>query len=191
LLNLLIDSSGLEDAGMFESLFGSEMPLAARFGIALLVFIVLMTFLVWAVQKVLNWALPPALGRPRSRAGRYPALRFISYLLRVFGWLSISLGIIGFIAALSGIGQPVNQYQNLGYGNLGNIVTSLIVSVSIFAFMSGLYFLAFGEIMKVLVDIALNTETLPAIAQDTNYFYERFTTPPQQAPIANQRSAQS
>lgn len=163
---------------MFAALVGAEIPLAVRYLIALVAFFVAVTFIVWVAQRVLPRAFPPARGRGKSRVGRYPALRVVSYFLRLFGWVLISLGLLGFIAVFSGLGHVINQYAGeIGYGQLGGVMTALIISLSMFIFMSGLSYLAFGEIIKVFVDIALNTEPLLEIAQDTNYFYERLSTP--------------
>ena len=116
-----------------------------------------------------------------QKAGRkgshYVALRLISGLLRLVGWVSIIIGLVVFIAALSAAGQIASQFENLGYNQIGQMVTSILLVFSFSFFIWGLFTLAFGEILKVLVDIALNTATLPNIADNTNYFYQRLNPP--------------
>lgn len=175
---------------MFESVFGSEIPVALRFAIAVVVVAVLIFFIVWAIRRVLHGAFPSAKPQYEQRLpNKYAGLRSISYLLRAIGWLAILLGIFGLIVV--GFGQMDNVARQfgiiLGFGNLGLPVNWIIISVSISGLTWGILVLAFGELIRVLVDIALNTEPLPAIAQDTNYFYERFSTPPQQVPTRDPR----
>src|SRR5580700_8710026 len=102
---------------------------------------------------------------------RYFGPRFISILLRVFGWVLIVASVIGFSGFLI---ELVNEhFQPYFAPGLNTMTISIISSALVFGLMSGISFLAFGELMKVFVDIARNTENLAYIAQDTNYFYDR------------------
>ena len=112
----------------------------------------------------------------RVRA-HYVGLRLISGVLRLVGWLSILLSILVFAVAAGGADR-----LGLHVGNLNDQIRPLFTSIGLlmsFSFFTwGLFTLAFGELLKVLVDIAFNTAILPNIAEDTNYFYERLS--PQQ-----------
>jgi len=110
---------------------------------------------------------------------RYSGLRFASILLRIFGWFLLAASIIGFLGFLI---ELINQhFQPVYLPGLDMVTISIISSMLAFGFLSGLWFLAFGEVMKVFVDIARNTEHLSYIAQDTNYFYDRFKVLPTRA----------
>jgi len=110
---------------------------------------------------------------------RYSGLRFISILLRIFGWILIAASVIGFSGFLI---ELINEhFQPYVAPGLNTMTISIISSVLAFSLMSGLWFLAFGELMKLFLDIARNTEHLSYIAQDTNYFYDRFKAIPSQS----------
>jgi hypothetical protein len=175
--------------GVFQSLFGAEMPLAVRGFIALVAFVILLSFILWAGRYLLAWAFPPAKAKRNLTGSHYVGLRLISFLLRAVGWLSILSSLVIFLAGVFGLGQAIGvNFSNLGYGQLGPFITSLIISISVSLFMWGLFILALGELLKVLVDIALNTAPLPNIAEDINYFYQRLS-PPQQQPAWEQSRA--
>jgi hypothetical protein len=85
---------------------------------------------------------------------KYPALRFISFVIRLFGWLFLIVGLFGLgvtagavIGPMFGVYLPVSVSISLG----------VFFAVSLSVFFVGLWTLAFGELIKVLVDIALNT----------------------------------
>lgn len=169
---------------MFEAIFGG-VPLIIRFAI-IGGFLILVLVLVIVVAKRLLTNYFPALRQKddpvlRTRIadtpsfGRYPALRSSASMLRFFGGLA-------FIAGILILAYAFTMSRDYGF----NIVfISILVSAGTFCLMSGLWFTAFGELIKVFVDIALNTEPLTNIAEDTHWFYERLSASTQ----ANQPSA--
>jgi hypothetical protein len=128
------------------------LPLAVRFFMAFLIVLVVAV----AVVLFVRWGLRRLFGTNRV-LDKYIALRFISYLLRAIGWVTITFGIIGLVVALS-------KYSSSGvenpYSGLGSL---LLLYGSVSGLMWGVSALAFGELIRVLVDIALNTAPLSEI----------------------------
>src|SRR5258708_4702799 len=138
------------------------MPLAVRFFIAIVAIVILLSLIIWVARRILARAFPAAKAQPKSGGSYYAGLRFTSFLLRAVGSLSIVFSLIILLVGINA-GQQIGI--NVGYPG-GPFVTSILISISAFFFMWGLFVLAFGEVLKVLVDIALNTAPLPNIAAD-------------------------
>ena len=135
---------------MFETLFGTEMPLAARtFNafILILLLILLCAMLIGFLRSL-----------KRGMFTKYVALRLISYLLRTIGLVMIAFSIIGVVTALTVLNAD-NAARN-AYAGL------FLLFGSISVLMWGVNALAFGELIQVLVDIALNTAPLSEINQN-------------------------
>jgi hypothetical protein len=102
-----------------------------------------------------------------SPAMPYPALRLISFLLKVVGWVAIVLGVCCLSVTFGFVGS--NMKALIGGGmpsDVSPIFISVVTSIGIFLFIVGLWNLAIGEGIKVFIDIALNTEPLRHITQD-------------------------
>ena len=78
---------------------------------------------------------------------KYPALRFLSFVIRALGWLLIGLGCLGILLIAA-------AFVGVVYG----IYLLLILPSSIGLLFAGVLTLAFGELIRVFIDIALNTE---------------------------------
>jgi cell division protein FtsX len=81
---------------------------------------------------------------------KYPALFAISFIIRAFGYVFMVLGIVGSIVASLATVETVNEFVRVNQTFMG--ITGIIISVVV-----GLIFIAFGEIIKVLIDIEQNT----------------------------------
>jgi hypothetical protein len=84
---------------------------------------------------------------------KYPALRVISFIIRLVGWLLLIIGIIGIAVVVLIVNNGANLDQNLAEAIRIGVLT--ISSVS--SFLSGIFIIALGELIKVAVDIARNT----------------------------------
>jgi hypothetical protein len=112
--------------------------------------------------------------QPISPPKSYPALRLISFLLRVFGWLAIGVGVCCFLVVLGLVGSNLNALITEGISSgFSPFFISIMTPTGIFFVMVGLWNLAIGEGLKVFVDIALNTEPLRTSAQDWSPFRPR------------------
>jgi hypothetical protein len=97
----------------------------------------------------------------------YPALRLISALLRIFGWLSIVVSALCFLTAFGLAGNSLRTTISDGtYSEFSPFFISVMSSIGMFFAMLGLWNLAVGESIKVFVDIALNTTALKMMAQE-------------------------
>jgi hypothetical protein len=79
---------------------------------------------------------------------QYRALAIISLLLRIFGYVLVVTGFL-FVIIWAVLG--------FWHGFLGEVLTG--VSLGLEFTISGLFMLAFGEVMRVLMDIEANTRT--------------------------------
>ena len=95
---------------------------------------------------------------------KYTALRFISALLKFFGWCVFVLGAITFVigfVSLAGMSHESDAIS-LGFSGAGGIM-GVTIGVSVMIF--GLISVAFGEIIRVFMDIEANTRL---VAKDTS-----------------------
>jgi hypothetical protein len=107
----------------------------------------------------------------------YPALRVISFLLRMFGWIAIGVGVCCFLVVFGLVGSNLNAVITKGISSgFSPFLISIMTPTGIFFVMVGLWNLAIGEGLKVFVDIALNTEPLKKIAQDWPSLRHPFNT---------------
>jgi preprotein translocase subunit SecG len=93
---------------------------------------------------------------------QYGALRGISGVLKFVGWATIILGALFFVITL--VATP--KYSYSPYGGAGAVVLVAIV-ITIAIWIVGILFLASGELIEAVVDIAINTAHLPSIAQSS------------------------
>jgi hypothetical protein len=105
-----------------------------------------------------------------ERGPRYFALRLVSFLLRLIGWIWLALGTIGILVAVAG---PQLGIQ-MGTGLVSSPI--IIFAVSFAAMSWGIFVLAAGQLLQVFANIARNTASLPNIAEHTNWFYKRMNT---------------
>ena len=92
---------------------------------------------------------------------KYPALRFVSFFIRLIGWLLLIAGAIAtliLVGAMTGISDQLGIHIPL--------YLPMFAPISLGTLLSGLWFLAFGELVKVFVDIALNTSQLVTLARE-------------------------
>lgn len=110
-----------------------------------------------------------------KRSGwRYAGLRVISSVLRVVGWLTLMVSLIALIGALGTFSAtsatPGQSGWLSGIGALGALGA---VGFAFSSAISGIQMIAFGEIIRVLVDIAVNTGRLDEVSADTGFFRQR------------------
>jgi predicted RNA-binding Zn-ribbon protein involved in translation (DUF1610 family) len=88
---------------------------------------------------------------------RYPALRTIAGVLRFLAWLDLLVGVIGFFVILS---------VKTGFGGQPNVISAF--AVMFLSAISFICFLAFAELVGVMVDTEENTRaTRELLAQRT------------------------
>jgi hypothetical protein len=85
---------------------------------------------------------------------KYPALRVISFLIRMLGWLLILLGLLALLTWI------LEQTGHLPLAADDPTYEPIFSYGGITALILGLCLLAFGELIKVFIDIALNTSHL-------------------------------
>jgi hypothetical protein len=81
---------------------------------------------------------------------RYRGLQILSGIIRLIGGLTIFFAVAAcvLLASRTGIDSAVNFY-------------TLVIAGSVF--LSGLCVFAFGQLLQLLVDMAVNLQSLPAI----------------------------
>jgi hypothetical protein len=96
----------------------------------------------------------------------YGALRVIAGITIIVGWLIIVFGVL----ACVGVFLAPDQTAGL------SIISAIAVALSFLIF--GLIFIASGELLQAIVDIAINSASLPRIEQSaarTVEFFERMS----------------
>jgi hypothetical protein len=97
-----------------------------------------------------------------SRRKHYPALSMISVMFILFGWALVAIGTIGMLAnagpllAMNSNGRMPPSEDNGEFKLPAAQVIYLIGSSLIF--MSGLFFLAYGEMLQLLIDLQHNND---------------------------------
>src|ERR1700722_5704054 len=129
----------------------------------LVVFICLFVVLIVAVlwdrrQSVANAksTLPMAPPRSRVKTNKYLALRFTSLCLRIIGWLFFILAMLAFLVLAVVFAVAESQHLPI----LSLIATPLVMPFVVAAFVIGLMCIAFGETIKLFIDIAYDTEQI-------------------------------
>lgn len=93
--------------------------------------------------------------------GTYPTLRFIVALLRFVGWLFAILGVLGITLIIFIFTVAFSQHAPL----LSGLTVPFIAPFAIATLVLGLLCIAFGELIRVFIDIALSTKAILDIAQ--------------------------
>jgi len=99
--------------------------------------------------------IPQATPKQHTRMP-YPVLRLISICFLAFGWICIGISILAIVALISILATALSQ------GGIGFGIFSLPTfgSIALGFFVGGLMWVAFGEMIRVFVDIALNTHRI-------------------------------
>ena len=100
---------------------------------------------------------------------KYGTLNFIKGLLFIVGTLMIVGGAMMLLADVAKIIN--NQQTNYGNFQLAFAYTGIFTSLSLI--VSGVMFLAFGEMIQVAVDIATNTAEMVEHSRETSAFFGR------------------
>lgn len=106
----------------------------------------------------------PVAGKETETSRKYAALRFITTVYRVLGWillvggslLSIAAGIV-MTVSMDFLGQSLPQFSLAGTEAIVAAIGGVILSV-----LSGLVALAFADVCSVLMDIEANTRVQAA-----------------------------
>jgi len=96
--------------------------------------------------------------------GRYSGLVAISIVLRIVGTLGLVIGFILVVVALAP--QPTGQANP--YDPSGSVATLIKIGGAASLLLSGLIFLAFGQVIQVFVDTANNSWKLVELMQEAN-----------------------
>lgn len=110
---------------------------------------------------------------------RFTALRVIGTVLKILGWISLLLGLLGAIGALI-LGFTLSSQQvafglNLGGPMAGIAIFAVLLVISVFSFLS-LY--AIGESVYLFLSIEENTRRTAYILQ------QQFSSTSSQTPYA-------
>jgi hypothetical protein len=98
----------------------------------------------------------------------YWALRFIATVLTILGWLTIVFGLFAlFIFIIGG-----HQTSGMGVGT--SLATVIAYSIFAWIIISGVVFVAAGEVIKAFIEIAKNCTSLPLIEDNTHRMVEFF-----------------
>jgi hypothetical protein len=95
-------------------------------------------------------------------ASKYPLLRFVTVCLHIIGWMLILLGAVGmlliFLILTEAHLQQIPLLSALSLPVLGPLTLSVL--------LLGLLCIACGELIRVFVEIALNTRVLLEIVRE-------------------------
>jgi hypothetical protein len=104
----------------------------------------------------------------------YGAMRFVAGLLKFLGWLTIAVGGLVIVVVLNGSKNiPSSSYVDPAMVFLVALVIGGLIIIT------GVFWIAAGEMVSAIADIATNSAHLPKIAENSDRtvgFFEHIST---------------